>query len=93
MTIEDIAERSNAWRESIELIVKNLKAIGALIVGLIVAFIAFWPNSGENVPPPPDKSAPCVALFNTLNANAIANWTESEWGVRLNAIKKCGSVT
>jgi hypothetical protein len=81
MTIEDIAERSNAWRESIELIVKNLKAIGALIVGLIVAAIAFWPSSGENVPPPPDKPAPCVALFNTLNANAISNWTESEWGV------------
>ena len=74
MTIEDVAARSDAWRTSIEQILKNVKAI----VGAIIA--AFWPDS-EPAPTAPVTDAACVALLESLQDESVRQWSEAQWGV------------
>ena len=49
MTIEDIAERSDVWRDSIEHILKNVKAIVGAVIAAGIGVWAFWP-SGDPEP-------------------------------------------
>ena len=80
MTIEDIAERSDVWRDSIEHILKNVKAIvGALIAAVIGAW-AFWPSTDPE-PTAPITDEACVALLASLNDESVRNWSEEQWGV------------
>ena len=65
MTIEDIAERSDVWRDSIEHILKNVKAIAGAVVAAIIGVWAFWP-SGDPEPTAPITDEACVALLGSL---------------------------
>jgi len=80
MTIEDIAERSDVWRDSIEHILKNVKAIVGALVAACIGVWAFWPNS-EPQPTAPITDEACVALLESLNDESVRNWSEEQWGV------------
>ena len=49
MTIEDIAERSDVWRDSIEHILKNVKAILGAIIAAGIGVWAFWPDGAAEI--------------------------------------------
>jgi hypothetical protein len=80
MTIEDIAERSDVWRDSIEHILKNVKAIVGALVAACIGVWAFWPDS-EPQPTAPITDEACVALLESLNDESVRNWSEEQWGV------------
>jgi len=80
MTIEDIAERSDVWRDSIEHILKNVKAIVGALVAACIGVWAFWPDS-EPEPTAPITDEACVALLASLNDESVRNWSEEQWGV------------
>jgi len=80
VTIEDIAERSDVWRDSIEHILKNVKAIIGALVAAGIGVWAFWPNS-DPVPTAPVTPEACVALLASLNDDSVKNWSEEQWGV------------
>ena len=80
MTIEDIAERSDVWRDSIEHILKNVKAIAGAVIAAIIGVWAFWPNSDPE-PTAPVTPEACVALLASLNDDSVKNWSEEQWGV------------
>ncbi len=80
MTIEDIAERSDVWRDSIEHILKNVKAIAGAVIAAIIGVWAFWPNS-DPVPTAPVTEEACVALLESLNEPSVRSWTAAQWSV------------
>lgn len=80
MTIEDIAKRSDVWRDSIEHILKNVKAIAGAIIAAIIGIWAFWPSSDPEPTAPVTEEA-CVALLESLNDPSVRSWTESQWSV------------
>ena len=80
MTIEDVAARSDAWRTSIEQILKNVKAIVGAVIAAGVAVWAFWPDS-EPAPTAPITDAACVALLGSLQDESVRQWSEAHWGV------------
>ena len=80
MTIEDIAERSDVWRDSIEHILKNVKAIVGALIAAVIGVWAFWP-SGDPEPTAPITDEACVALLGSLNDESVRNWSEEQWGV------------
>lgn len=80
MTIEDIAERSDVWRDSIEHILKNVKAILGAIIAAGIGVWAFWPD-GAAEPTAPVTEEACVALLESLNDPSVRSWTEEQWSV------------
>ena len=80
MTIEDIAERSDVWRDSIEHILKNVKAIIGAVIGAGIGVWAFWPSGGPE-PTAPVTDEACVALLESLNDESVRQWSEEQWGV------------
>ena len=80
MTIEDVAARSDAWRTSIEQILKNVKAIVGAIIAAGIGVWAFWPDS-EPAPTAPVPAAACVALLESLQDESVRQWSEAQWGV------------
>ena len=80
MTIEDVAARSDAWRTSIDQILKNRKAILGSIIAAGIGVWAFWPDS-EPAPTAPVTDAACVALLESLQDESVRQWSEAQWGV------------
>ena len=80
MTIEDIAERSDVWRDSIEHILKIVKAILGAIIAAGIGVWAFWPD-GNTEPTAPVTEEACVALLESLNDPSVRSWTEEQWSV------------
>ena len=80
MTIEDIAERSDVWRDSIEHILKNVKAIIGAVIAAGIGVGAFWPSGGPE-PTAPVTDEACVALLESLNDESVRQWSEEQWGV------------
>ena len=80
MTIEDIAERSDVWRASIEHILKNVKAIVGAVIAAGIGVWAFWPD-GQPEPTAPVTDEACVALLESLNDESVRDWSEEQWGV------------
>ena len=80
MTIEDIAERSDVWRDSIEHILKNVKAIIGAVIAAGIGVWAFWPSGGPE-PTAPVTDEACVALLESLNDESVRQWSEEQWGV------------
>ncbi len=80
MSIEDVAERSDVWRDSIKHILDNVKAIAGAIVAAGIGIWAFWPNSSPE-PTAPVTDEACVALLESLNDESVRNWSEEQWGV------------
>ena len=82
MTIEEVAERADAWSEAIKKILKAISAAGVALAAAISALLMWWPNGGEE----PDNTGrlhnggygpQCSQLFNTIEHN----WTEQQWSV------------
>ena len=80
MTIEDVAARSDAWRTSIEQILKNVKAIVGAIIAAGIGVWAFWPDS-EPAPTAPVTAAACVALLEALQDESGRQWADAAGGV------------
>ena len=47
MTIEEVAERADAWSEAIKKILKAISAAGVALAAAISALLMWWPNGGE----------------------------------------------
>ena len=86
MTIEDVADRADAWSKAIKTIVKAISAAGIAIGTAVAARIAVWPSGDTpNHPPPPPAAVAegmgygpqCSQLYNTIEHT----WTESQWTV------------
>ena len=82
MTIEEVAERADAWSEAIKKILKAISAAGVALAEAISALLMWWPNGGEE----PDNTGllhdggygpQCSQLYNTIEHN----WTEQQWSV------------
>tara|TARA_Y100001938_G_C8101612_1_gene442255 strand:- start:4214 stop:4489 length:276 start_codon:yes stop_codon:yes gene_type:complete len=80
MSIEDVAERSDVWRDSIKHILDNVKAIAGAIIAAGIGIWAFWPNSAPEPTAPVTEEA-CVALLESLNDPSVRSWTEEQWSV------------
>ena len=82
MTIEDVADKADAWSEAIKKIVKAISAAVVALVGGIMALLALWPSS-DSANPTPDVltgtgySPQCSQLYNTIEHT----WTEQQWAV------------
>tara|TARA_B000000441_G_scaffold5802_1_gene3663 strand:- start:40 stop:318 length:279 start_codon:yes stop_codon:yes gene_type:complete len=82
MTIEDVADRADAWSEAIKKIIKAISAAGIALGTGIAALLALWPSS-ETTEPTPDVltgtgwGPQCSQLYNTIDHT----WTESQWTV------------
>ena len=81
MTIEDVAERADAWSGAIKKIVKAVSAAGIAIATAIAALLTLWPSSPEPEPAPLLQDMvygpQCSQLYNTIDHN----WTEQQWTV------------
>ena len=82
MTIEEVAERADAWSEAIKKILKAISAAGVALAAAISALLMWWPSGGEE----PDNTGllhaggygpQCSQLYNTIEHN----WTEQQWSV------------
>tara|TARA_B100000902_G_scaffold309453_1_gene298856 strand:- start:1832 stop:2110 length:279 start_codon:yes stop_codon:yes gene_type:complete len=82
MTIEDVAERADAWSEAIKKIIKAISAAGIAIAAAISALLMWWPT---NTPEPTNTgitqnstyTPQCSQLYNTIEHT----WTEQQWSV------------
>jgi|TARA_B100001029_G_C15010283_1_gene423802 hypothetical protein len=86
MTIEDVADKADAWSEAIKKIIKAISAAAVALVTAIAAVVTLWPSSDSSTPPPPPPAAvsqgmgygpQCSQLYNTIEHT----WTESQWTV------------
>lgn len=87
MTIEDVADRADAWSEAIKKIVKAIAAAAVALATAIGALLAWWPFGNEEPASPPPAPAAvlqgtgygpqCSQLYNTIDHT----WTESQWSV------------
>ena len=83
MTIEDVAEKADAWSKAIKKIVKSITAAGIALATAIGALLMWWP-SGSNESPISEPvlegtgyGPQCSQLYNTIDHT----WTESQWTV------------
>jgi hypothetical protein len=82
MTIEEVAERADAWSEAIKKILKALSAVGVALAAAISALLMWWPT---NTPEPTNTgisqnngyTPQCSQLYNTIEHT----WTEQQWSV------------
>ena len=83
MTIEEVAERADAWSEAIKKILKAISAAGVALAAAISALLMWWPGGGERETEPPSLlqntgyGPQCSQLYNTIDHT----WTESQWSV------------
>ena len=82
MTIEDVAEKADAWSEAIKKIIKAISAAGIALGTGIAALLALWPSSdsGDSTPPVLTGTGygpQCSQLYNTIDHT----WTEQQWTV------------
>lgn len=83
MTIEEVAERADAWSEAIKKILKAISAAGVALAAAISALLMWWPGGGEPETEPPSLlqntgyGPQCSQLYNTIDHT----WTESQWSV------------
>ena len=81
MTIEDVADRADAWSGAIKRIIKAISAAVVALAGAVMALLTLWPS--DNSPPEPAGSIvtgygpQCSQLYNTIEHT----WTESQWAV------------
>ena len=81
MTIEDVADRADAWSVAIKRIIKAISAAVVALAGAVMALLTLWPS--DNPPPEPAGSIvtrygpQCSQLYNTIEHT----WTESQWAV------------
>ena len=82
MTIEDVADRADAWSGAIKRIIKAISAAVVALAGAVMALLTLWPSDN----PPPSKPVgsivtsygpQCSQLYNTIEHT----WTESQWAV------------
>jgi len=82
MTIEEVAERADAWSEAIKKILKAISAAGVALAAAISALLMWWPNGGEEKDTTvllhnTGYGPQCSQLYNTIDHN----WTEQQWTV------------
>ena len=83
MTIEDVAEKADAWSEAIKKIIKSITAACIALVTAIAALLTWWPSSSNETPVTEPLlqgtgyGPQCSQLYNTIDIN----WTESQWVV------------
>jgi len=83
MTIEDVADKADAWSEAIKKIIKAITASAVALATAIGALLMWWP-SGSNESPISEPvlqgtgyGPQCSQLYNTIDHT----WTESQWTV------------
>jgi hypothetical protein len=83
MTIEDVADKADAWSEAIKKIIKAITASAVALATAIGALLMWWP-SGSNESPVSEPvlqgtgyGPQCSQLYNTIDHT----WTESQWTV------------
>jgi hypothetical protein len=83
MTIEDVADKADAWSEAIKKIIRAITAAGVALGTAIAALLLWWP-SGSNETPVGEPvlqgrgyGPQCSQLYNTIDHN----WTEQQWAV------------
>ena len=83
MTIEDVAEKADAWSEAIKKIVKAITAAGVALAVAIGGLLAWWPFGAQDPVPPPaliqnrGYTSQCSQLYSAMDHT----WTESQWSV------------
>lgn len=82
MTIEEVAERADAWSEAIKKILKALSAVGVALAAAISALLMWWPtNTSEptntGISQNNGYTPQCSQLYNTIEHT----WTEQQWSV------------
>ena len=87
MTIEDVADRADAWSIAIKRIIKAISAAGVALAGAVMALLALWPSSDPEPVVRTDLvpavsqgmgyGPQCSQLYNTIEHT----WTESQWAV------------
>jgi len=83
MTIEDVAEKADAWSEAIKKIVKSITAAAVALATAIGALLMWWPFGGNTSPvgepllQDTGYGPQCSQLYNTIDHT----WTESQWTV------------
>ena len=72
MTIEEVAERADAWSEAIKKILKAISAAGVALAAAISALLMWWPSGGEE--PDTAGTAHNVPSYTTLlNTTGLNN--------------------
>tara|TARA_B100000959_G_C14776823_1_gene539858 strand:+ start:109 stop:390 length:282 start_codon:yes stop_codon:yes gene_type:complete len=83
MTIEDVADKADAWSEAIKKIIKAITAAGIATATAIGALLMWWPFGSDPEPEIPPLlqgtgyGPQCSQLYNTIDHN----WTEQQWVV------------
>jgi hypothetical protein len=82
MTIEDVADKADAWSKAIKQIVKAISAAAIALATAIGALLMWWPGGEQTGEPPPllqntGYGPQCSQLYNTIDHT----WTESQWSV------------
>ena len=83
MTIEDVANKADAWSEAIKKIVKAITAAGVAVAVAVGGLLAWWPFGNEEPSSPPalikdaGYSAQCSQLYSAIDHT----WTENQWSV------------
>ena len=83
MTIEDVADKADAWSEAIKKIIKSITAAAVALATAIGALLMWWPFSSEITPVDEPMlqgtgyGPQCSQLYNTIDHT----WTESQWTV------------
>jgi len=82
MTIEEVAERADAWSEAIKKILKALSAVGVALAAAVSALIMWGAGGGEEKDTTvllhnTGYGPQCSQLYNTIDHK----WTEQQWTV------------
>ena len=83
MSIEEVAEKADAWSEAIKKIIKAITAAGVALAAAIGGLLMWWPFGGTESEEPPALiggagfGAQCSQLYSAIDHN----WTESQWAV------------
>jgi hypothetical protein len=83
MTIEDVADKADAWSEAIKKIIKAASAAIIALVTAIAAVVTLWPSNNSAPDPTPGVltgtgyGPQCSQLYNTIEHT----WTEQQWSV------------
>ena len=82
MSIEDVADKADAWSEAIKKIIKAITAAAIALATAIGALLMWWPGGEKTEEHPPllqntGYGPQCSQLYNTIDHT----WTESQWSV------------